>query len=281
VFGTQLAWARAQQLQHACYLTYEQPIKGDIMIRFLAMATGLPKSTFEGQNINELPANVREAVNDARCLYGQYMHPCDMSGSAAGSGGVPEIRDLITSQSRNDQRPSLIIVDWVQTAVSNYMAAQNMRDEQLTMQMDRFAKDFAKLCREEEIQGVMLQQMDNANQTKRGIEPHHTLAARCKSMGNYCRYALGIARLSDEGFGRMVLTKATTGSLEDNSRIVRLNGPLNRFEEVDRRVVFDPRTGQFVRQADSPMTAPPASPGTPESKAMIGMDEITSIGNNR
>jgi hypothetical protein len=251
VFGTQVAWSKAKLLKHVCYLSYEQLIEtdvaADIMIRFYAMATRRSKNQFKNVDFRTLHPDIIAALNEMRQRYGRHTHTYDMSRADRGFGGVDEIRSVLDAETRKGQRPELMIVDWVQTAVGRYMAAKQIKDAEMTTQMDIFARDFALMCRDEKINGIMLQQMDTENQAKKNIEPHHTLAAKCKSMGNYCRFAFGIARLNKDGFGRMTRTKGTSvGGDQNVETLVRLRGELNEFVDATQDVVYDDRSGEFV-----------------------------------
>ncbi len=245
LWGTQLSWFRAKTAQHVCYLTYEQGIAGDIMVRFLAMATGMSKDKFENVKMSDLGPAVIESFNLARMAAGRYMHTYNMAEGDQGAGGIPEIKQIIDAETQMGCRPSLIVVDWVETAVRRCMAAKGIDADSLTTQMDQFANEFALMCRDEKIQGVLLQQMETASQAKHNIEPHHTLAGRCKSMGNYCRFAFGVARFQND-LGTMVRTKATTvGSNNMSKATIEMRGDLNQF--IFRPdIVHDEKSGKFV-----------------------------------
>ena len=60
---------------------------------------------------------------------------------------IEDLRQIVDTLTQQNRRPTMLVVDWVQAAVMNHMAARNIGDEQLTMQLDRFAKGFAQLCR--------------------------------------------------------------------------------------------------------------------------------------
>jgi RecA/RadA recombinase len=249
-FGIQLAHACAKQGRHAAYCSYEQEVDtGDILTRFLAMATGMPRKEFEGKALAEMPPNVQHAFQKAREWYGIFLHPYDMSRSDQGNHGVSDYEEIIRTEDAAGRRPTLIIVDWLETAVRRSMTARNTPEDRLTAEMERFAQQFALMCRDNKVQGVLLQQMQAASQAKRQIEAHHSLAARCRSLANYCRFALGLARLSEEGIGRMQLTKATTSSLENKERLVRLNGPMNRFEAA-HGIGFDKASNRYCRTSE-------------------------------
>ena len=257
VLGTQLAFARAAQKMHSVYLSYEQETSsGDILLRFQAMATGIARKEFEGKTMAEMPADVQAKFQATREAFGTYLHTYDMSGAKQGWGGISDYYEILRRERAKGREITLFVVDWVQTAVLRHMGANNIPEPELSQRMETFARGFSMFCRDERVQGILLQQLDTQNQTRRNIEPHHTKAARCKSMGNYCRYAVGIARLSDQGVGQMTRTKATTMSADSAKQIVRLNGDLNRFEPDAG--VFDHRVGGIVSQADSHSdSAPP------------------------
>ena len=255
ILGTQLSWSRAQLKKHAVYLSYEQTTdEGDILIRHFAMATGLPRSEFDDKSMVEMPPDVQAKFQAAREECGEYLHIYDMSGSDQGFGGVDDYREILREETLAGRRPTIFIVDWVQTAVTRYMAAKEMSEERLTGQMDEFARKFALFCRDEKVQGVMLQQLDTANQKSRSIEPHHTLAAKCKSMAFYCRLALGIARVDTNGYGRMFMTKATTVSQDNPWCDVVMRGDLNKFEAASSDV---------VRNEDASYANASRTPGAP------------------
>ena len=234
VLGTQLAWARCRRDEYALYLSYEQSIDGNITLRFYSLATGLPMSIFEGRSSEDLPRSVADNLTQAQQAHGKFLLDYDMSTGLAGSGGLGEITGIVRQLSQRGQKPTLIVVDWVQTVVARHMARMELPLSQLSAQMDLFANGFAQLCTVEKIQGLLLQQLDTGHQRQRGFEPHHSLAACCKSLGNYCRHAIGITRLNDQMIGTMVRTKGTAMADDEHSRkIVRLRGDLNRFEHIE------------------------------------------------
>jgi hypothetical protein len=253
VFGTQITWARARLFKHACYLSYEQLIETDvatdIMSRFYAMATRRPKSFFtSGSHLQTLPPDVLALLQEARQRYGKYSHVYDMSRGDRGSGGVEEIREIIATETRKGRRPELVVVDWVQVAVGRYMAAKQIvdADGEITRQMDIFARDFARLCRDEKLNGVLLQQRRTDDSSSFG-EPMHLLAAYCRSLGHYCRFAFGVSRMTKSGFGKLVRSKATSvDSSYGDELLVRLRGDLNEFVDATRDVIYDDRSGEFV-----------------------------------
>ncbi|MFA5525194.1 MAG: hypothetical protein WC992_00015 [Acholeplasmataceae bacterium] len=251
VLGSQCSWARCLQCQPSAYFSYEQEILGDIMIRFLAMATGISRKEFEGREPEEYPLEALERLEEVRERCGRYLLPYDMSTGAAGTGGINEIAACVQALSREGNRPTLVVIDWVQTCVVRNMAARGIPGTQLTGEMDRFASEFARFCRDEKVQGIMLQQLDTENQRKKGIEPHHTMAAYCKSMGNYCRYAIGIAALDDQMIGTMTRSKATSVAQNENNKIiVRLHGDLNQFRTA-AGYQLDARSGMYAQAGPS------------------------------
>lgn len=253
VAGTNVAWCRAMCRMHAVYCSYEQEIdSGDILLRYFAMATGHPRKEFEGKNMSDMPIEIQQKFQEAREAFGQYTHLYDMSGAEQGFGGIADYYEILNDLRADGIKPTLLVVDWVQTAVLRFMAAQGINEMELTQRMDTFAREFAMFCRDQKVQGVLLQQLDTANQRKKGIEPHHTLAAKCKSMGNYMRYAVGLGRMGEDGYGRMFRTKANTLPGDNATQLVRLNGDLNRFEEASSDVMFDARSNSYVRKAEIP-----------------------------
>lgn len=253
VFGTQISWRRAQRGRHAVYCSYEQETDtGDILLRYFAMATGIPRSEFEGKSMAEMPIEVQHKFQEAREAAGVYTHIYDMSGSEQGWGGVSDYYEIVKDERAAGRPPTLLVVDWVQTAVLRYMGAQGIPEIQLSQRMDTFTREFAMLCRDEHIQGVLLQQMDTASQRKKNVEPHFTLAAMCKSMGNYCRYALGLPRLSKEKYGFMYRTKSTSYADDNNTEMVWLNGALNQFERAPDNMQFDERSRDWGQRANVP-----------------------------
>lgn len=275
VFGTMMTFYRAQLQQHAVYLTYEQTIEDDICTdissRFYAMATGLPKKTFENKNLRtELPADVLNKLDDTRRKLGKFVHTYNLADAKAGFGGLEEIKQIVDQETHWGRRPTLLVVDWVQTCVGRWMAAKQLPDVETTGHMDAFARDFANLCRSEKIHGVLLQQMDTEHQKSRSIEPHHTLAARCKSMGNYCRFAFGVPRMQDNR-GQIFRTKATTvGSDCPDTLAIEMRGDLNMFRDISSEFEFDRESGSMVHRSGRSETGP-SQGGPSPTMGRVGM----------
>ena len=274
VFGTNIAWHAARTGRHAAYLTYEQTISGDIANRFYALATGYPKVVFENRrlsqpdettfeathtspegrmitqsyNVGEVKAKIVEAQN----LYGRYFHPYDMSTGDQGFDGMSDVINLYRQSILSGQRVELIVVDWLQTLVQNYMAKRSIQSTELTAQMNNFVIAATRFCRDEKVQMVILQQLDNQSQTKMDVKQlSHVNAANSKSLGNYCRIVLVASKFNEYSLGKVRRSKGTTLSNTRDTKDIKLYGAFNRIEEATREdleaaSVIDPDTNEDV-----------------------------------
>ena len=241
VLGTQLCREMCCNNQYEVYLSYDQALEGDIKSRFFAMGAGVPKEVIRTGGIAGLPPEARERLAVDRERHGQFLLPFDLSQGTKGSGGVPEIEGIVNHLIARQKKPTLVVVDWLSTAVNKQMRNASQRPAPQSRYIEAFAKDFSRLCQRQGLVGVVLQQMAAAVSDDYEVEPHWMRTADCKTVAFFCQYVLGMAR-PKKGEGTMVLSKSRSGSLEDKSVKIRLRGDLNKFEVVEEE---DPPWGPW------------------------------------
>jgi len=250
--ATQMAFTRASQRRHAAYLTYDQPLAGDIENRFFSMMTGVSRRQLERGGVAAMPPSIQQRFLARREACGSYLHLYDLSGRAQGRGGIGDIRDVVGDETNRGRPPSLLIVDWLQCAVRRAMGSAAGSSKDLAQAMDAYAQQFAQLCRDLGVQGVLLQQLDTDHQRSSGIHLDHRMAQGCTTLGRHCDHALVLGRLKPDGLGLMVNSKAACLPEDRPRQVVRLDGDFNRFEAADGWE-YDRRTGGLVLK---PSTAP-------------------------
>ena len=228
--STQIAWLRAMQRSHTVYITYDEPLEGYIDNRFCSLMTGAPRPDFEKQAITGMAPDIQHRFQAWREAYGDFLHLYDGSGTKHGKGGIEDVRQAIAYEIDQGRRPSLVIVDWVQCAVLKGMGPGVGSAREVAEQMDDYARQFAAICRDQRIQGVLVQQLAAPHQRARNIDINHKMAEACGTLGKHCQHAVGIGRLTPEGEGLMISSKGVVPSANRSPQSVRLNGALNKFE---------------------------------------------------
>lgn len=261
ILGTQMTRARAELQQHACYLSYEQTILGDVQTRFVAMATGVDRKKFESVPPEQWSPEFVSAWNKAQDEYGKFVHPFDFSTGMAGSHGVADVQAAVESEKAKGRKPSLVVIDWVQSAALKWMAAPidpklDLRrakrlNEDLRSTMNNFAMQFAQLCREEKMQGVLLQQLETVSSDVKNKKAHWSQSAECKSLAYWCRVATGISAVNKENGTCMFSTsKATTSNLSGGvgDGIILVNGGVNELFSGSDDYDVDDKTGKICEK---------------------------------
>lgn len=250
--ATQIAWLRAMQRSHAVYITYDEPLEGYIENRFYSLMTGVPRPEFEKEAIADMSPEIQQRFQAWREAYGGFLHVHDASGAEHGTGGIADIIRTITDESNEGRRPDLVIVDWVQCAVLKGMGRSGRSAREVSVQMDKYAEQFATICRNHGIQGILMQQLASPYQRARNIALDHKMAEACSTLGDHCQHAVAIGRLTPEGEGLMFSSKGVIPPSQRPPQAVRLNGALNRFE-IPGDLTHDQQVGQPATEFSAPL----------------------------
>lgn len=243
--ATQITFTRAMQGSHAAYITYDEPLQGDIHNRFASMVTDVPRRELEQGSVAAMPVPIQNRFQAWREAYGNFLHLYDMSRRDQGRGDISDIEGIIWDETNQGRRPSLIIVDWVQCAVAKAMEHGGGSSKDIAEGMDAYARQFAQLCRTHRIQGVLTQQLAACHQRHRGIDLDHRMAEGCRTLGRHCVHALVLGRLNEDGLGIMVNSKGPGLPADRPRQVVRLNGDINKFEAAES-LEYDKQTGGLV-----------------------------------
>ena len=237
--STQIAWSRAMQRSHTIYITYDEPLEGYINNRFCSLMTGLSRPDLEKHAIADMSPEIQHKFQAWRGAYGSFLHVYDGSGAKHGKGGIEDVRQTIADEIDQGRRPSLVIVDWVQCAVLKGMRQGGGSAREIAEQMDDYARQFAAICRDQRIQGMLVQQLAATYQRAWNIDINHKMAEACSTLGKHCQHAVGIGRLTPDGEGLMISSKGVTPSASRPPQPVRLNGAMNRFEIPDSTPYYE------------------------------------------
>ena len=252
--ATKTAWLRAMQRSHAVYITYDEPLEGQINSRFWSLMTGVPRPDFEKQTIADMSPEIQRRFQAWREAYGSYLHVYDGSSARHGKGGIADIKQITADEINQGRHPSLIIVDWVQCAVLKGMGSDGGSAREISEQMDDYAKQFADICRDQRIQGILMQQLAACYQRARNVDINHRMAEACKTLGNHCHHAVGIGRLTPENEGLMISSKGISPAASRPPQLVKLNGALNKFE-IPTGISDDEQIAELVARCKTPPTA--------------------------
>ena len=249
--ATQIAWSRAMQQSHTIYVTYDEPLESHINSRFYSLMTGVPRPNLEKQAIADMSPDIQRKFQSWREAYGDFLHLYDGSGVKHGKGGIEDIRQTIAGEIDQGRRPSLVIVDWVQCAVLKGMGSGVGSAGEVAERMDDYAGQFAAICRNQQIQGILMQQLAAPHQRARNIDINHRMAEACSTLGKHCQHAVGLGRLTPEGEGLMISSKGVIPSAKRPPQLVRLNGAMNRFE-IPARISHDEQIEQLISGYKAP-----------------------------
>jgi len=249
--STQIAWLRAMQQSHTIYVTYDEPLEGHIDNRFYSLVTGVRRPDFEKQAIADMSPDIQHRFQAWREAYGDFLHLYDGSGVKHGKGGIEDIRQIIADEIDQGRRPNLVIVDWVQCAVLKGMGSGGGSAKEVAERMDDYARRFAAICRNQRIQGILMQQLAAPYQQARDIDINHKMAEACSTLGKHCQHAVGLGRLTPEGEGLMISSKGVIPSAKRPPQLVRLNGAMNRFE-IPARISHDEQIEQLISGYKAP-----------------------------
>jgi len=250
--ATQIAWSRAMQRSHTTYITYDEPLEGYIENRFYSLMTGVPRPEFETKALADMSPAVQRRFQAWREAYGRFLHVHDGSSARHGKGGIEDVAKTIMDESNEGRRPDLVIVDWVQCAVLKGMGTDGRSAREIAVQMDRYAEQFAALCKSQGIQGILVQQLAATYQRARNIALDHKMAEACSTLGDHCQHAVAIGRLTPEGEGLMISSKGMIPVSQRPPQAVRLNGAFNRFE-TPRDLTHDQQVGQSATEFSAPL----------------------------
>ncbi|MCP4455585.1 MAG: hypothetical protein GY809_29345 [Planctomycetes bacterium] len=228
--STQIAWQRAMQQSHTIYVTYDEPLEGYIDNRFYSLITGAPRPDFEKQAIADMSPDIQQRFQAWRDVYGGFLHLYDGGSINDGKGGIGDIRLIIADELEQGRRPDLVIVDWMQCAVLKGLKSGVGSTREIAEQMDDYARQFAAICRNQQIQGILVQQLSASYQRTRNIALDHKMAEACSTLGKHCQHAVCLGRLTPEGEGFMISSKGVIPSASRPPQPVILNGAMNRFE---------------------------------------------------
>ena len=243
--STQIAWLRAMQRSHTIYVTYDEPFEGYIESRFCSLMTGTRLPELRERGLTNMSPEIQRKFQAWREAYGSFLHVYDASGAGQGEGGIEDIRLIIADETDQGRHPGLIIVDWLQCAVLKGMGPDRGSAREVAADMDDYAERFAAICRNQRIQGILMQQLAADYQGARNVRLDHKMAAACSTLGNHCQHAVVLGRLTPDGEGLAISSKGVTPSADRPPQLVRLNGAFNRFEIPDR-IPYDEQAGQLL-----------------------------------
>jgi hypothetical protein len=246
--ATQISVARAMQRSHVVYCTYDQPLTGDLEVRFLSLILGIPRQEFENRSLLDMPGEVQQRFQDWRVNYGGYLHAFDFNSGDQGTYGVNELRTIVSQETKQGRKPDLIIVDYLGMLSRRFMKAPRVGGN-VSDWADIFAEQFFELCRSEQIQGILFEQLSTDYQLSRTCELDHTMAHECKTLGDHCQVALAINAASTENFCLVHCSKSRSDPQGKGRCIVTLNGAMNRIESA-KDVTYDERSGLFWSSLD-------------------------------
>ncbi len=252
--ATQIAWLRAMQRSHTVYITYDEPLEGYINSRFHSLMTGVSRPDLEKQAIADMSPEIQHKFQTWREAYGGFLHVYDGSGAKHGKGGFEDITQIIAGEIAQSRHPKLVIVDWVQCAVLKGMGPDGGSARDLSEKMDDYTRQFAAICRNQQIQGILMQQLAAPYQRARNIDINHKMAEACSTLGRHCQHAVGIGRLTPEGEGTMISSKGVSPSANRPPQLVRLDGDFNKFKIHDS-ISHDEQVAELVARCK---TSPPA-----------------------
>jgi hypothetical protein len=247
-------FATIDEGHHVGYFAYEYPFEPDFQIRFYSYLTAIPHTRMRGKTGFEtlLPED-QVKIADMIDRYGTFLHPFDMvsGGDKAGSGGVGDIRASLRDMKAAGTPLELIVIDQYLQLVTRHMNANGINSTEKPKVMQDMIDPLMKLANEYQCTILILHQSSTeALQRPPYVRPVPGDAAECKSWAFWMNYCLQLGTRDVNNLCWLKAVKARSSGLEE--AIVRLNGPLCRFEHEPNRFQLEGR--KFVDQAQQSET---------------------------
>ena len=239
-FAIQLMCEMCKSAKHVDYFTFEQPIKGDLSIKFYACLTHRKYRDYEGT----VEPEAAEAVNKMRPVVGPYMHMFDHAGNQdRGFGGVDEIDAMVYKECNEGRAPDMIIVDWLLPLVERQMSTNNIDSNHLRTHMRNAVDKFVILAKNYNTTVFLLHQLSpkaasNSSLTK----PKWTDATECKSLSFMLNYTLALGTKDSDN--RMWLCGSKSRANANIEKVIELDGERSMFKDCDDSFTVDSRSGR-------------------------------------
>lgn len=250
MLSLQVACEVARQLKHVMFLSYEQPVIGDLSTRLYSYLSNSSRKEIEGKRSEDIDPKIMRKINEQRRIVGPYLHTYNFCGTKAGFGGLDELSDQLYTECQEGRHPTLVVVDWLLPMVQRWMARTNKRNSDdpnaVRVQVQRFADGFLKLADMYDTTLLITHQLScEASQKSPANRPSWTEAAECRSLSWLMSFTLTIG-VKDPSTGCCWLLASKARSLNNMEKILHLNGEYNRFDDVSHLYTVERRGGTGV-----------------------------------
>jgi RecA/RadA recombinase len=250
VFAINMLCEKAKRYKHSMLISYEEETEGDIMERICAFMTGISIDQFRDKEINELPSEIREKLDEQKADYGKYLTVVDLAKGTRGSGGAEEVMKYVEQQVEAGEAPELVIIDWLGAMVERYIAFNGMSNDDYRHVATTFID---KICMHAKQFGYSVIIEHQLNTTKArashqskpvATDAHEFRAFSFKMDGCICLGTLD----PETKVGWLCMSKFRRGGVSD--LMVILNGEHVRFDQAEGYVT-DHR-GRFIEEDAMP-----------------------------
>lgn len=247
--SNQVGVSYAMMGHHTLVCSYEEPITAEYMAPVYANATRIKRSRIESiRSINELTEPERVLYKKGCEKVGRYLHFADMSGKDnAGSGGAPEIEQMVVRLINSGIKLEAVIIDWFWVVAKRAFSTVTVQkgkqsdDRQFSQQL---MDDIRRIAVKYDLWIWINQQTAPAAATKKG-SANWNESAEFKSFawllsGCFCLNAMDANQIAEINLskGRMV---------QANKQHVQLDGEYGMFKPLDGDMEWDERARGFVK----------------------------------
>lgn len=239
--GIEFGIAGALQGDHTVLALAEMGMTQHVHRNILARATGIPTTLLSGIDTREESQIVKAArefgadVESVMARYqnlGRYLHVLDLVEMDA---GLEQVDQSIAEFAQKGWNPQLVYVDWAGVMANRILACglYGQKYEDINEALKGLSYKVAELAKAHDTSMFISHQMTTvAAEQGVGYKATHYDAADCKMFTAPARYVLTIgSRCPQTRVQRLGIPKATFDKA-DQEALLRLNGPLARFEDV-------------------------------------------------
>jgi RecA/RadA recombinase len=256
VISSGLAVEQALRGRDVLLVTFEQPLKGDVMERMSCIMTGIPVSEFRGRAYHDLEPEVRKRLDEQRAKFGRHIKVLDLS-SSIGSGAAAIVAKL-EELDKKGQLPFLVIIDWLGAAVERQIAGGSGRAKSEDAYR-RIATQIINEMRAAQVRlgftTLMIHQLSTkASRASSSRKPVVTDAYEFKAFAYYMDVCLCLGTLSaDTRVGYFISDKNRRSPVCEI--LVKLDGDMQMFRRADTAGFVLDHTGAFVPAGRAPADA--------------------------
>lgn len=241
LLALQITGSMAKRGMRIAYFSYEQPAK-DVQPRLLSYLAEVPSDEIRDKKFADVKESYRNKVIKAAQLCKGRVTIIDR---ASAGDNVAEIDMYIKQQVAAGQKPHLVVIDWLWPLVTRIVNVSNRKNRQERIEMQSILDQFKSMAARYEICMLILHQLSTESVKKSpSHKPQWFNSAEAGAFAWLLHYCFAIGMADSSGYCWLVGSKARNAARTE--QLIKLNGPLNRFQPVDKDMTYDPSSKKFV-----------------------------------